>query len=562
MPARWSRFSLCIVFAVFSAALAARPLPFTHGDRWFELNIGPFHIDTQGDIGQARDELTQMEQLRWVLGGLLETQDLESTWPIRVVFTKEQVAAKFGFERQNGEYLLVCGPGAHVPLGQLAGILLDANTPRLPAEVESGLRELFSTLQAHGSRVTWGGAPAHPDLAWARMQLFATSFDYSASFHIFLASLRSGSSIRDAEINAFAKPQPELEREAQANLAGHNWEPVPVSGRPLDPKRDFGEQPLPTVIADVYIADAKLPDEPNLAQDAFKSAIDAGGEAAALGFEGLAQLARLQKRDPLPYLKEAAFAGTKSAPIYVALAKEADTDKALQLLKKAADLNPRWAKPLYFQAKLTADLHEREELLKQAVRLDPRTTAYWIELARTQSASGESTAAEGSWLRAEQSAPTQTEAARIHHLAAASEKQRLDAEEAAARQEREAAEAADEQAQDTEMARIQGAEKAANGTVTAETGSAAPEKAIPWSEAFPRKRLTGTLVTVECLQTQSRLSVKRRNGEITHLLLRGESRHSLACGPQRPARRISLVYAAQPHAPLASAGTVVSFELH
>ncbi|MGH9655379.1 MAG: hypothetical protein ACRD6B_18165, partial [Bryobacteraceae bacterium] len=82
----------------FSATLIARPHPFSHGGGWRELSIGPFSVDTQGDIGPARHELTQMEQVRWVLGGLLETQDLESTWPIRVVFTNEEVPPQVGFE--------------------------------------------------------------------------------------------------------------------------------------------------------------------------------------------------------------------------------------------------------------------------------------------------------------------------------------------------------------------------------------------------------------------------------------------------------------------------------
>ncbi len=77
-----------------------------------------------------------------------------------------------------------------MPLGQIAGLMLDANTVRLPPEVESGLAQLFDTLEANGSRVTWGGTPAHLDLATARMELFATKFEYSASFHIFIAALK------------------------------------------------------------------------------------------------------------------------------------------------------------------------------------------------------------------------------------------------------------------------------------------------------------------------------------------------------------------------------------
>src|SRR5690349_21436151 len=44
-------------------------------ERWTELNIGPFIIDSDGESGAARNDLTQLEQLRWVLGGLLESKD-------------------------------------------------------------------------------------------------------------------------------------------------------------------------------------------------------------------------------------------------------------------------------------------------------------------------------------------------------------------------------------------------------------------------------------------------------------------------------------------------------
>jgi hypothetical protein len=553
----WFRFSFAIALAALSASLAAG-LPFSHGEHWTELNIGPFHVDTQGDIREARDALTQVEQVRWVLSGLLEVQDLQSIWPIRVVFTKEDVPAQIGFEWQNGQYLLVCRPGTHVPLDSLAGILLDANTPRLPAEVDSGLRQLFSTLEAHGSRVTWGGAPAHPDLAWARMQLFATKFEYGASFHIFLAALKDGATIRAAETNAFAKPEDALEEEAAANLASHNWQAVPVSGRPLDPKRDFGEQPLAAEIAGVYIADAELRNEPHAAESAYKSAIEAGGTAAALGFEGLAQSAKLDKQDPLPFLEKAMGAGTKSAPVYVAAAQEMPPEKALPLLKKAAQLNPRWAEPVYIQAKLAANPHGREDLLKKAIQLDPRATAYWVELAHVETTNGEASAAQGSWLRAEQSAPTNPERDRIHQMRIASEEQRLDAEEAAVRRERESAHEVDERAQDAETARIQAAEQQADQAVDAAGGEAQPEKVVPWSQTVPHKKLAGALIAVDCLHTATRISIKERSGRVTQLLLSDPSRDGLACGPQRPSRRALVVYAAQPNDSFHTAGSVIS----
>jgi len=559
---RWSRLRLLspLLTLTLSARLLPGALPFSHGERWTELDIGPFYVDTSLDLPAARNALASMEQVRWVLGGLLETQDLHSLWPVRVVFTKQDAPAQIGFEWQNGQYLLVCRPGTPIPLDQVAGILLDANTPRLPDEVESGLRQLFSTLEAHGSHVTWGGAPAHPDLAWARMQLFATKFEYSASFHIFLAALKSGASIRSAERNAFGKPDDVLEQEAAANLASHHWQPVSVSGRPLDPKRDFGEHPLAPEIAAVYIADAELSQNPQAAETAFNSAVGSGGPAAALGYEGLAAVAKLEKEDPLPSLQRAIAAGSKSAPVYLAAAQELPAGQALPLLKKAAELNPLWAEPVYLEAKLATDPHEKEELLKKAVQLDPRGTAYWIELAQIETTNGEASAAQGAWLRAEQSAPTDAQREQIRQQRLASEQKRLDAEEAALRREREAVRQEDQQAQDAEMARIRAAEEKANAA-TASSGSPVPQEVIPWSAIVPHKKFNGYLTSVECLHTATRLSLEDRTGNSLRLLLPDPSHSGLTCGPQKPVRRVTVVYAAQPDDSYHTAGSVVSLQV-
>src|SRR5579863_4822620 len=66
-------------------------------DRWTELNIGPFYIDTQDDVAAARNDLTQLEQVRWVLGGLLESKDLPSLWPIRILLVKNAKTNPNGF---------------------------------------------------------------------------------------------------------------------------------------------------------------------------------------------------------------------------------------------------------------------------------------------------------------------------------------------------------------------------------------------------------------------------------------------------------------------------------
>lgn len=522
-------------------------------DRWSELNIGPFFVDSETDSAAAHDALTQLEQLRWVLGGLLETPDLKSVWPIRVVLSESAktnaTTAGTEFVLQNGRYVLLTAPGSRLPLGQVAAILIEANTPRMPPEVESGLQQLFDTLEAHGSHVTWGGKPVLANLAYARMQLLATKFEYGASLHVFLNALKGGSTLRAAEKNAFNQDPAALEKEAADRLAKGDWQAVSVSGRALDPKRDFGEHSIDAVIAGVYLADSQLNFDPKSAETAYKAAVAAGGSAAALGYEGLAQIARLNHADPVPFLESASKAGSKSAPVYVALAAAlgdmATDDQALPLLKKAAELNPMWAEAVFRQAEFTYDKPEKESVMKRATQLDPRISHYWIELAKVQTLNGHVQAAQGSWLRAEDSAPNEAERERIHQLREGSEDERLDAADAARRREREAVHLADQRAQQSEMDRIHAAEAKANQALDAASGTAAPADVVPWNSVVPKKKITGVLTQVDCLHTGVRLLVKS-GSQVLALYLKDATSLNLACGAQRSTRRVTISYLAEP----------------
>jgi hypothetical protein len=506
--------------------------------------------------------LTQLEQVRWVLGNLLESKDLPSLWPIRIMLTgKHGQSPTSEFVWQNSEYLLVAPPGSKIPLGEVAGLLLDSHTPRLPAEVESGIRQLFSTLQAHGSRVTWGTAPDHPDLAWARMQLFATKFEYGASFHIFLTALRGGSTMAAAERNALGRSTDEVEKEAQANLAKGSWQAVAVSGRPLDPKRDFGEHSIDPAVAAVYLADSTVASNPKASEPAYKAAVEAGGPAAALGYEGLGTVAKLTGEDPGLSWDNAIRAGSRSAAVYVAAAKDLPAADALPLLKRAAKLNERWGEPVFFQVQFAGTSAEKESLLKDGLKLDPRNTGKWIELAQLQTVSGEGTAAQGSWLRAEDSAPSDTERDRVHQLRMSYEQQRLDAAEEARRRERDAAHVADQQAQQTEAERIHAAERKANEALDQASGSERPSNAVEWNSLVREKKLSGSLTRVDCLKSGWRLWVSDRSGQQTELFLPKSSDARLSCGALSRPRKISLQYRASPDDDLHTAGEISSLQI-
>ena len=550
-------FAIGLIFLFLAGSVQAK-------DHWTELNIGPYYIATDNDPAAARDDLTQLEQLRWVLGNLLEIKDLQSLWPMRVMLmggNKETSNQKPQFILQGSQYLLVTSPKGRLPLGEIAGLLLDANTPRLPTEVELGLRQLFSTLEAHGSRVTWGSAPEKPTLDWARMQLFATKFEYGASFHIFLASLRDGSTLAAAERNAFGKSSESLEQEAKANLAAGKWDATPVSGRPLDPKRDFGEHSIDSAIAGVYLADWRVSSEPKTVEQTYKAAVEAGESAAPLGYEGLATVAKLSGGNPKTFWQDAIRAGSQSAQVYVEAADGLSATEALPLLKRAAQLNDRWAEPIYLQVQFAQNPSEKESLLKSALRLEPRNTARWIELAQLQTTAGEASAAQGSWLRAEDSAPNPAEHDRVHQLHASSEQERLDAAEAARRRERDAAHLADEQAQQAEADRIHAAERKANEALTAASGDEKTEAPVAWDSLVQEKKLTGMLLRVDCLKNGWRLLVKDKTGHQNQFFLSKETNAELTCGAQGRPLRISLAYRALPDEDLHTAGEITHLEI-
>ncbi len=542
--------------------LAASLLTADSRVRWNEINIGPFYVDSDGDMGNSRDVLNQLEQVRWVLGNLLEDHNLTTVWPVRVVIgSKLDGHEQIGFVSRKeanlrGQHTLVLKPGEKAPLGIVAGLFLDANTPPLPAEVESGLRQLFGTLEARGSRVKWGGIPEYPDLAYARMQLFATKFEYGASFHIFLTSLKNGGTMRAAASNAFGRPFDELEKEAADRLRAGIWEAVSVSGRPLDPKRDFGEHSVPGALIDVFLADAQLGSNRKAAEAGYKAAIESGPPAMAEGFAGLAQLAKLEGSDPTGFIDSAIRANSRSAPVYLAASIGREPDDAMQLAKRAAALNPRWADPLVRQSQLTEELNDREALLKKAALLDRRRPQIWIDLAHTQVENGHAAVAQGSWLKAEDAASSEAERGRIHQQRMSAEAARLDAAEQTRQSSIDAAYQADQRAQRAQAAKVRAAERKANTTLDAESKTRKPDVPLTWSDLAPKKKAEGMLVRVDCVGSNARLAFRDRTGATLFLLWRNTSDLGLGCGEQNPPIRVSLTYSAQRDERFQTDGTV------
>jgi len=532
---------------------------------WTELNVGPFFVDTEGDIGAARDALTQLEQFRWMLGDLLEVRDFSPVWPVHVLMTSS-IPSDGRIHQVRDIYVVVIPPGTRPPLAEFTKLMLQDTVSRFPDEVERALPVLFSTMEAKGSRVTWGGRPegGAADLNWARLQLLATGFEYSGRFHIFLTNLRNGSSLEIAARNAFDKSIKELDAMAQQRLTSGQTEPVTVGGRALDPKRDFGEHTLDPTLASAYLADARVDSDPKAARAIYTEVSREDGVLGAIGHEGLAVLMRRSQKDDHGELEDAMAKGSKSAAVYLHDAEGQSPAVAMDLLKMAARLNPRWAEPLIREAEITKDPAERENLLDAAVKLAPRSVEAWEGLAEAQAANQHFVLSHGSWLRAEGAALTPQEKEQIQAKAAQQEEGRLDAVE----RERQARRAADEadlaRVREAEMARIREAEKKANATLDA-SSNAPIANPVPWWNAPTGSAVKGDLVRVECIGTVAKLRIRGAGGQTTTMVIRDATKitldgtsNSFTCGPQEPPRKVTVSFTPHRDQRLGSDGDVLA----
>src|SRR5713226_7618617 len=68
-------------------ALLAAP---AFGADWVEYRSGPFHLFSNAGDRAARERLTQLEQLRYVLGPMLGKSELQTMWPVHLALFASQ----------------------------------------------------------------------------------------------------------------------------------------------------------------------------------------------------------------------------------------------------------------------------------------------------------------------------------------------------------------------------------------------------------------------------------------------------------------------------------------
>jgi uncharacterized protein YifN (PemK superfamily) len=542
------------------------------GDQWIALKSGPFEVFSSAGEKPAREKLMFLEQFREALRIITGKQEMRLVWPMHVIVSKEATADKTPFALGRDARMAPVSESGNFSrdnLKDLARILLQDNTNRLPPDVEDGLIELVSTLQIDGPRITLGAPvpPAERSRGWALMHLVTGNPDYAGRSRVMISNLEQSGDFEAACHNAFEKSAAQINQQTDAYLKAGNFATTLISGRALSLTRDFKPVQLGSEDARIALADLLLASgHADQASAAYKELH--GPEAS----EGLALLAlRDQKDDEARMaLQDAIDSHSTSARAWFELGRmQSDPDQ----LKKASELNPRWAAPQFELADLDPaidkeNLEKRAVLLKKAVSLEPRNIDYWTALAKNDVAAKDFADAQKAWGGAEHAASSDDQRERIHQLRLSLQEDRFDAEAAERKRLADEREADLQRVKTQSEAAIHAAEDAARKRLN--PNGAVPPKPETWYHAGETgPSVQGVFERLDCLGNQARLVIQVADGKIVQLLVAdpsqinaGGDEKALACGPQKQPRQVVVHYTAKPDAKLNTAGVATAIEFH
>ena len=543
-------------------------------DHWIEYRKGPFRIISDAGDKAARDRLNEMEQLRYVLGGLLgkntgalggpSASELQTVWPIDVaLFSNAKEYAPHTLDKpfiEGGSAMLGAWtadvPLSHDMLRALTRMLIDENAGVMPDAIETALCDLFSTIKVTGPKILVGAPlpageipPSKPAAGgvdrmreWARMHLLVTTLEYRGKLRVYLNNLQGGGDVGLATRNAFDMTPAKLDAMVDAYLQAGHFEAVPIIGESLNPNRDFVEKPMDQQAVDAWMV-----------------------ELAAGGKDFPPESPRGLLADP--------------------------TIASCEMAMKA---NPRWGEPHFQLAELLSDPAARLRELKTATTLEPRNAAYWRMLAEAQTVEHLYADAEKSWNAAIRAAPDESERARTRKIRVDVSEKRADFETSEKKR------IAEEQARelqrikDATAAEVHAAEKAINQQAGEFKSN---QKPVPWWGDDPNgDKVAGKLARVDCLTGGAmRLTINIDGGGVIRLLIRDPAKLAVhasdspkpapgkssaqasgsvpsqasnqpfaqakfVCGVQRVAQKIRVVYNINADAKLNTVGDVAMVE--
>ena len=541
--------------ALILAILFAVPLAAAD---WVYFRSGPVEVWTNGDDEPARRVLTHFDQARWLLAKILGRAEIAPLWPIRVMVIKPgQTSARYrtpSLRLSRDAYTAALGSKDPIPVQwteDLLRALIADDVKPLPSQYESGLVAALSTMHAEMSRITAGEPPPsnRRDRDWARMHLLALDPVYAGRVRVFFGVLQQGAPVDSAARNAFDKSEEELEKLVDRHLAAANFQTFDISGKALNPQRDYRSFPGHPARAELLLADLLSGAG---ADAAYRALLNTRPTAEA--FEGAGMFAEAIAKD-----SESARAWYRYA------LEQQDLEKSRAALRKAMELNPRWAAPHARWASTEADPTRRAIVYKKAAELDPRITANWIALAEAQQDAKDFKAANQSWRMAERSASDPAQRESIEKRRLEYEQLRLDLEAAERRRQEEEKRRELEELKQKALADIRAAEARANA---GGPGLDPGKKVVEWWDGPAEAPVNGKLMRVDCLNGPARLVVRDAKGRLTQyqvidpakVAISGTGQLTLSCGAQQPPRAVRLQFEAKPDPKLGTVGNVLTIE--
>src|SRR5579872_5027561 len=555
---RWLSIALLL-----SATLAA-------DERWIIVKSGPFEVYSEAGDHAARERLNDLEQFREGVANVIGRKDLKLVWPLRLLIFKKQPPVSPGqiaFGRDANMAALAENSGMPPQLKkQLLRLLLDDNTNRMPAPIEAGLIEVFSTLQIDGAKLTLGAPVPQAERSrdWARIQMLTTDPAFSGRTRVLLSNLTQSPDMVSACRNAYEKLPSQIEKQLDDYIKAGTFGTANVSGRAINASHDFHPLDLESDASRAAQADVLL---------AFQQYPQAGAIYSKLqipeGLEGqgLVALKEGRKDDARKFFGAASDAGSKSASLWLNLGLlEPDKIKSRADLRKAGDLNPNWGEPwrLHANSDPTADLKITD--LKKAAALEPRNAEYWQELAKVATDANQYSDAARAWSGAERAAVDDAERERIRQVRLDMEGKRSDFEAAERKRIADERAAEEERVKKQGMDEIHAAEEAARKKLNP-NGEAVPKATLWIDEVNGNAKATGMLVKFECMGKQARLVIQGDDGKPMQLAVRSasqvgmpEGEKMVPCGVQNPPRHVVVQYVAQPDKRLGTAGDATVIE--
>ncbi len=529
-------------------AIPARPAD----PKWIKARYGAFEAISDDGRRAATQALSQFAQFSFALGSVMGQPDLRLDPPLRIIVFRNahdlQAQCPAGLVIGRDRLMACTTSEGQLPqslLRELTRKLLETNFSRMPAPIETALETFFSTVESNAVHVTWGNPPPAVERTreWAMLHLIITQPDYAGKAKIYLHNLAGGMDPVDASRNAFGEDGSKFDAAVDRYYAAGVFNTAVAPNRPINPDRDLNTTFLTSDEGDLMRADLLTSGSAAIYQSLLGK-----GKHVAEDDEGLALLA-IRGKDMAKarsYMEAARHAGTRNVVALTTYAGlETDSERAIQVLKEALSVDPKYAEAHWLFGEKLSDPARRLAEWKQAVNLAPRNYEWWARYATLCVDQKQYAEAGRAWMAAAQAAPSVQLREQYLTSRGRIEQQRLDAEDAERRKEAAA------RAREIDRLKSEARKELADFEASVNTHPLSPDeraKTVEWFDDANAPKIAGTLARVDCTGRQLRLHVRSDDGKTLTLVVPDSQQfeikdgETVACGVQRKAPRVTVAY--------------------